>query len=154
MGTTAEREHSASQRAFERARRVLVGGVTSPVRAFGAVGGMPIIVERARGTQVWDVDGNAYTDFICSWGALILGHADPEISAALAGQAARGTSYGMTTELEVELAEMLQKALPSMERVRFVSPGTEASMRALRLARAATRTNFIGQLECGSHVHA
>jgi len=153
MGTTAEREHSASQRAFERARRVLVGGVNSPVRAFGAVGGMPIIVERARGSQVWDVDGNAYTDFICSWGALILGHADPEISAALAEQAARGTSYGMTTELEVELAEMLQKALPSMERVRFVSSGTEATMSAIRLARAATGRNFIVKFEGGYHGH-
>jgi glutamate-1-semialdehyde 2,1-aminomutase len=153
METRTEKEHSRSQKAFERAGRVLVGGVNSPVRAFGAVGGMPVIVDRARGSQVWDVDGNAYTDFICSWGALILGHADPAISAALAEQAARGTSYGMTTELEVELAEMLQKALPSMERVRFVSSGTEATMSAVRLARAATKRDFIVKFEGGYHGH-
>ena len=153
METRTEKEHSRSQKAFERAGRVLVGGVNSPVRAFGAVGGMPVIVDRASGSQVWDVDGNAYTDFICSWGALILGHADPAISAALAEQAARGTSYGMTTELEVELAEMLQKALPSMERVRFVSSGTEATMSAVRLARAATKRDFIVKFEGGYHGH-
>ena len=153
MGSFPEKEHSRSQRAFERARRVLVGGVNSPVRAFAAVGGMPIIVDRAQGSQVWDVDGNAYTDFVCSWGALILGHAHQEIAAALAQQAARGTSYGMTTELEIELAEMLQKALPSMERVRFVSSGTEATMSAVRLARAATGRDFIVKFEGGYHGH-
>lgn len=153
MGSFPEKEHSRSQRAFERARRVLVGGVNSPVRAFAAVGGMPIIVDRAQGSQVWDVDGNAYTDFVCSWGALILGHAHQEIAAALAEQAARGTSYGMTTELEIELAEMLQKALPSMERVRFVSSGTEATMSAVRLARAATGRDFIVKFEGGYHGH-
>jgi glutamate-1-semialdehyde 2,1-aminomutase len=153
VSSVPEKEHSLSQKAFERAGRVLVGGVNSPVRAFGAVGGMPIVVDRARGSQLWDVDGNAYTDFICSWGALILGHADPAISAALAEQAARGTSYGMTTELEVQLAEMLQKALPSMERVRFVSSGTEATMSAIRLARAATGRNCIVKFEGGYHGH-
>ena len=154
MASIPEKQPSRSQRAFERARRVLVGGVNSPVRAFGAVGGTPIIVDRAQGAQVWDLDGNAYTDFICSWGALILGHAHPEISAALAEQAARGTSYGMTTELEIELAEMLQKALPSMERIRFVSSGTEATMSAVRLARAATGRNLIVKFEGGYHGHA
>jgi glutamate-1-semialdehyde 2,1-aminomutase len=153
VGSIPEKEHSHSQKAFDRARRVLVGGVNSPVRAFGAVGGMPIIVDRAQGAQVWDVDGNAYTDFICSWGALILGHAHPEIAAALAEQVTRGTSYGMTTELEIELAEMLQKALPSMERVRFVSSGTEATMSAVRLARAATGRDFIIKFEGGYHGH-
>jgi glutamate-1-semialdehyde 2,1-aminomutase len=112
------------------------------------------MVGRAQGAHVWDVDGNAYTDFVCSWGALILGHAHPEITAALAEQAARGTSYGMTTELEIELAEMLQKALPSMERVRFVSSGTEATMSAVRLARAATGRDFIVKFEGGYHGHA
>jgi glutamate-1-semialdehyde 2,1-aminomutase len=154
VGSIPEKEHSRSQRVFERARRVLVGGVNSPVRAFGAVGGVPVIVDRAQGSQVWDVDGNAYTDFVCSWGALILGHAHPEITAALAEQAARGTSYGMTTELEIELAEMLQKALPSMERVRFVSSGTEATMSAVRLSRAATGRDFIVKFEGGYHGHA
>jgi len=153
VASIPEKRPSRSQRAFERARRVLVGGVNSPVRAFGAVGGMPIIVDRAQGAHVWDLDGNAYTDFICSWGALILGHAHPEISAALAEQAARGTSYGMTTELEIELAEMLQKALPSMERIRFVSSGTEATMSAVRLARAATGRNLIVKFEGGYHGH-
>ncbi len=153
MASIPEKQPSRSQRAFERARRVLVGGVNSPVRAFGAVGGMPIIVDRAQGAQVWDLDGNAYTDFICSWGALILGHAHPEIAAALADQAARGTSYGMTTELEIELAEMLQNALPSIERIRFVSSGTEATMSAVRLARAATARNLIVKFEGGYHGH-
>jgi glutamate-1-semialdehyde 2,1-aminomutase len=148
-----EKERSRSRKAFDRARRVLVGGVNSPVRAFGAVGGTPIIVDRAQGARVWDVDGNAYTDFIGSWGALILGHAHPEIAAALSEQAARGTSYGMTTELEIELAEILQNALPSMERVRFVSSGTEATMSAARLARAATGRNFIVKFEGAYHGH-
>ena len=153
MASIPEKQPSRSQRAFERARRVLVGGVNSPVRAFGAVGGMPIIVDRAQGAQVWDLDGNAYTDFICSWGALILGHAHPEIAAALADQAARGTSYGMTTELEIELAEILQNALPSIERIRFVNSGTEATMSAVRLARAATGRNLIVKFEGGYHGH-
>jgi len=153
VGSIPEKEHSRSQKVFERARRVLVGGVNSPVRAFGAVGGVPLIVDRAQGSQVWDLDGNAYTDFVCSWGALILGHGHPEIAAALAEQSARGTSYGMTTELEIELAEMLQKALPSMERVRFVSSGTEATMSAVRLARAATGRDFIVKFEGGYHGH-
>lgn len=153
MASIPEKQSSRSQKAFERARRVLVGGVNSPVRAFGAVGGMPIIVDRAQGARVWDVDGNAYTDFVCSWGALILGHAHPEIAAALAEQAARGTSYGMTTELEIELAEMLQEAIPSLERVRFVSSGTEATMSAVRLARAATSRNLIVKFEGGYHGH-
>jgi glutamate-1-semialdehyde 2,1-aminomutase len=153
VATIPEKQTNRSQDAFARARRALVGGVNSPVRAFGAVGGTPIIVERAQGAQLWDVDGNVYTDFICSWGALILGHAHPAISAALAEQAARGTSYGMTTELEIELAEMLQEALPSIERVRFVSSGTEATMSAVRLARAATGRNFIVKFEGGYHGH-
>src|SRR5690349_20503345 len=114
---------------------------------------MPIIVDRAQGARVWDVEGTAYTDFICSWGALILGHAHPEIVVALAEQAARGTSYGMTSELEIELAETLQKAIPSLERVRFVSSGTEATMSAVRLARAATGRNLIVKFEGGYHGH-
>lgn len=153
MGSSPEKEHSRSQITFERARRALVGGVNSPVRAFGAVGGMPVIVDRAQGARVWDVDGNAYIDFVCSWGALILGHAHPEIATALGEQALRGTSYGMTTELEIELAEILQKALPTMERVRFVSSGTEATMSTVRLARAATGRNFIVKFEGGYHGH-
>jgi len=153
VGTTPKKQHSRSQRAFERGKQLLVGGVNSPVRAFGAVGGMPLVVDRGQGAQIWDVDGNAYLDFVCSWGALILGHASPEVSAAIADQAKRGTSYGMTTELEIELAEMLHRALPSLERVRFVSSGTEATMSAVRLARAATRRDFIIKFEGGYHGH-
>jgi glutamate-1-semialdehyde 2,1-aminomutase len=143
-----------SKQIFDRAREVLVGGVNSPVRAFGSVGGTPVIVDRAAGAQLWDADGNSYIDYVCSWGALILGHADPGVAAALADQARRGTSYGMTTELEVELATMLARALPSLERVRLVSSGTEATMSAIRLARAATGRDLIVKFEGGYHGHA
>jgi glutamate-1-semialdehyde 2,1-aminomutase len=142
-----------SEQIFERARQVLVGGVNSPVRAFGAVGGAPVIMDRASGSQVWDADGNAYTDYICSWGALILGHADPGIATAIADQASRGTSYGMTTELEVELAGRIRSALPSLERIRFVSSGTESTMTAVRLARAATGRDLIVKFEGCYHGH-
>src|SRR5579863_685016 len=106
-----ENDRPRSQEIFERAREILVGGVDSPVRAFGAVGGTPIVVERAAGCRLWDADGIAYLDYVCSWGALILGHAHAEIVAALAEQSARGTSYGMTTELEVELATVIRRGL-------------------------------------------
>jgi len=149
-----EKTHSRSQQIFDRARDVLVGGVNSPVRAFGSVGGVPLIVDRAAGAQLWDADGNSYIDYVCSWGALILGHADPAVAVALAAQARRGTSYGMTTELEVELATMLRSALPSLQRVRFVSSGTEATMSAVRLARAATGRDLILKFEGCYHGHA
>jgi len=132
---------------------VLVGGVNSPVRAFGSVGGTPVIVDRAAGAKLWDADGNSYIDYVCSWGALILGHADPGVVAALADQARRGTSYGMTCELEVELATMLARAIPSLERIRFVSSGTEATMSAIRLARAAAGRDLIVKFEGGYHGH-
>src|SRR5438477_9528732 len=112
-----------SEEIFARSRDILVGGVNSPVRAFSAVGGIPVVADHASGAQLWDADGNVYLDYICSWGALVLGHADPQISAAIADQARRGTSFGMTTELEMELALLLRSALPSMERIRFVSSG-------------------------------
>jgi glutamate-1-semialdehyde 2,1-aminomutase len=149
-----EKKRKRSQQIFERAREVLVGGVNSPVRAFGSVGGNPVIVDRAAGSQLWDADGNAYVDYVCSWGALILGHADPDIVAAIADQAQRGTSYGMTCELEVELAAMLRSAIPSLQRVRFVSSGTEATMSAIRLARATTRRDLILKFEGCYHGHA
>src|SRR5579872_6040068 len=98
-----ENDRPRSREIFERAREILVGGVDSPVRAFGAVGGTPIVVDHAAGCRLWDVDGNEYLDYVCSWGALILGHAQLEITEAIAEQAWRGTSYGMTTELELEL---------------------------------------------------
>jgi glutamate-1-semialdehyde 2,1-aminomutase len=150
----ASQSRIRSKQVFERAREVLVGGVNSPVRAFGSVGGTPVIVDRASGARLWDVDGNEYIDYVCSWGALILGHADPAVAEAVADQARRGTSYGMTTELEVELATMLRSAIPSMQRVRLVSSGTEATMSAIRLARAATGRELIVKFEGCYHGHA
>jgi len=139
---------------LERAFKSLVGGVNSPVRAFQSVGGAPLIVERGAGAHLWDADGREYIDFIGSWGALILGHAHPAIVAAIQEQAARGTSYGMTTELEVELAERIKSAIPSIEKIRFVSSGTEATMSAVRLARGFTKRDFILKFEGCYHGHA
>jgi glutamate-1-semialdehyde 2,1-aminomutase len=147
-----ERPHS--QDIFRRATEVLVGGVNSPVRAFRAVGGDPIIVDHASGARLWDADGNEYIDYVCSWGALILGHAHPKVVQAIADQARRGTSYGMPTELEVELATRIRSALPSCEKVRFVSSGTEATMSAVRLARAATARDLIIKFEGCYHGHS
>src|SRR5712675_1438972 len=146
--------HPRSEEIFRRATDVLVGGVNSPVRAFRAVGGDPIVVDRASGARLWDADENEYIDFVCSWGALILGHAHPKVVQAIADQARRGTSYGMPTELEVELASRIRKALPSCEKVRFVSSGTEATMSAVRLARAATGRDLIIKFEGCYHGHS
>jgi glutamate-1-semialdehyde 2,1-aminomutase len=143
-----------SEEIFRRATDVLVGGVNSPVRAFRAVGSEPIVVDRAAGARMWDADGNEYIDYVCSWGALILGHAHPKVVQAVAEQARRGTSYGMPTELEVELASRIRKALPSCEKVRFVSSGTEATMSAVRLARAATERDFIIKFDGCYHGHS
>ncbi len=153
MSTGSHKTRKRCEEIFERGREVLVGGVNSPVRAFGAVGGVPLVVDHAAGAQLWDVDGNAYLDYVCSWGALVLGHADPAISAALGEQALRGTSYGMTTELEIELAMLMRSGLPSLEQVRFVSSGTEATMSAVRLARAATGRDLIIKFEGCYHGH-
>jgi glutamate-1-semialdehyde 2,1-aminomutase len=143
-----------SQRIFEEARKVLVGGVNSPVRAFRAVSGTPVIIERGEGAMLYDADGREYLDYVGSWGAMILGHAHPAVTQALVEQAGRGTSYGMTTALEVELARTITEALPSLERIRFVSSGTEATMSAVRLARAFTRRELILKFEGGYHGHA
>jgi glutamate-1-semialdehyde 2,1-aminomutase len=139
---------------FSRAQRILVGGVNSPVRAFRAVGGTPLIIERGAGSHLWDADGREYIDYVCSWGALILGHAEPGIISAIADQASRGTSYGMTSPLEVELAERISRAIPSIERLRFVSSGTEATMSAIRAARAFTSRDLILKFEGAYHGHA
>ena len=139
---------------FERARKILVGGVNSPVRAFRAVGGTPLVIERAEGSRLWDAGGREYIDYVCSWGALILGHAHPEVVAAIAEQAQRGTSYGMTSPLEIELGEMIAQAVPSIERIRFVSSGTEAAMSAVRAARGFTNRELILKFEGGYHGHA
>jgi glutamate-1-semialdehyde 2,1-aminomutase len=143
-----------SREIWRRASEVLIGGVNSPVRAFRAVGGEPIIVERASGARLWDADGNEYLDYISSWGAMILGHAHPNVTAALREQAERGSSYGVTNELEVRLAEQIRAALPSMERIRFVSSGTEAAMSALRLARGFTGRDLVVKFQGGYHGHA
>jgi glutamate-1-semialdehyde 2,1-aminomutase len=139
---------------FDRAQKILVGGVNSPVRAFRAVGGTPLVIDRAAGSRVWDVDGREYIDYVCSWGALILGHAHPDVVAAIADQAQRGTSYGMTSPLEIELGERIAGAIPSIEKIRFVSSGTEAAMSAIRLARGFTRRDLILKFEGGYHGHA
>ena len=151
---TAKAQRLHSSEIFQRATDILVGGVNSPVRAFRAVGGEPIVVDRALGALLWDADGNEYIDYVCSWGALILGHAHPKVVQAVAEQARRGTSYGMPTELEVELASRIRKALPSCEKLRFVSSGTEATMSAVRLARAATGRDLIFKFEGCYHGHA
>ncbi|MFZ0410544.1 MAG: glutamate-1-semialdehyde 2,1-aminomutase [Candidatus Acidiferrales bacterium] len=139
---------------FERSQKVLVGGVNSPVRAFRAVGGTPLIVDRALGSRLFDLDGREYIDYVCSWGALILGHAHPEIVAAISEQAQRGTSYGMTSPLEVDLAHQIQRALPSIERIRFVSSGTEATMSAVRAARGFTKRDLVLKFDGSYHGHS
>lgn len=143
-----------SSELFNRAQKILVGGVDSPVRAFRAVGGTPLIIERAKGPRVYDADGREYIDYICSWGALILGHGDSDVVAAIADQASRGTSYGMTSPLEIELGEEIARAVPAIEKIRFVSSGTEAAMSAIRLARAFTNRDLILKFEGGYHGHA
>ena len=127
---------------FERGRNILVGGVNSPVRAFRAVGGTPLVIDRAQGSRLWDVDGREYLDYVCSWGALILGHAASGRCRRHRRPGPRGTSYGMTSPLEIELGETIARALPSIERVRFVSSGTEATMSAIRVARGFTEARL------------
>ncbi len=129
------------------------GGVNSPVRAFKAVGGNPIFIDRAEGARIYDVDGNAFIDYVASWGPLIFGHAHPDIVAAVQKQAARGTSYGASTELEIELAEKVVSAVPSIDVVRMVNSGTEAVMSAIRLARGATGRDKILKFEGCYHGH-
>ncbi|GAG97313.1 unnamed protein product, partial [marine sediment metagenome] len=128
-------ETSMSKEMFEKARKVIPGGVNSPVRACRSVGCDPLFIERAHGSSVFDVDNNEYTDFVCSWGPMILGHAHPDIVSAVQKCASGGTSFGAPTPAEIELAEMVVEAVPSVEKVRFVNSGTEATMSAIRLAR-------------------
>lgn len=152
--TKSKVERRRSREIFERAEKILVGGVNSPVRAFRSVGGEPLIIERGKGQYLYDADGNELLDYVCSWGAMLLGHAHPAVTAAIAEQAQRGTSYGATTELEVELAGIITKAVPSIEKIRFVSSGTEATMSAVRLARGVTKRDFILKFEGCYHGHA
>jgi len=149
-----KRDRRRSREIFERAEKVLVGGVNSPVRAFRSVGGEPLIIERGSGAYLYDADGNQLLDYVCSWGAMLLGHANPEVSAAIAGQARRGTSFGVTTELELELATLITNAVPFIEKIRFVSSGTEATMSAARLARGVTKRDFLVKFEGCYHGHA
>ena len=135
-----------SQQLFERALAVIPGGVNSPVRAFGAVGGQPPFIAEAHGARLRDVDGTDYIDYVCSWGAVILGHAAPTVVQAVQAAAARGLSFGAPTGAEVELAETLCRLVPGMEQVRLVNSGTEATMSAIRLARAATGRDAAGQV--------
>jgi glutamate-1-semialdehyde 2,1-aminomutase len=139
---------------FERAQRIFPGGVNSPVRAFKAVGGVPVFLQRGIGPYVYDVDGNRYTDFVGSWGPLILGHADPDIVAAIVHATASGTTFGAPTLREIELAEMVQFMMPSLEKMRFVSSGTEAAMSALRAARGFTKRDKFIKIDGGYHGHS
>jgi glutamate-1-semialdehyde 2,1-aminomutase len=143
-----------SRELFGKARNYLPGGVNSPVRAFAAVGLQPFIVSHGSGSQLYDIDGNAYIDYVCSWGPLILGHAHPGVIEAVQRAAQRGTSYGATCELEIELAQLICSAIPSIEKVRMVNSGTEATMSAVRLARACTGRNKIVKFEGCYHGHA
>lgn len=143
-----------SRRWFARAERVTPGGVDSPVRAFGAVGGTPLVIREARGATIVDVDGRKYVDFVGSWGPLILGHAHPKVVEAVAAACARGTSYGAPCVPEIELAEEVVAAYPGLEQVRFVSSGTEAVMSAIRLARGATGRELIVKFSGCYHGHA
>lgn len=142
-----------SKEAFLRSQKVLPGGVNSPVRAFKSVGRDPVFIEKGEGSRLWDIDGNSYIDYILSWGPLINGHAHPEVVEAIKKTAEKGTSYGAPTEMESELAEELIKAFPSMEMVRMVSSGTEATMSALRLARGVTGRSKIVKFEGCYHGH-
>lgn len=144
----------ASEKLYHRAGTVLPGGVNSPVRAFKAVGGTPLFIERAEGAYLIDVDGNRYVDYVGSWGPMLVGHAHQQIINAVRTALSKGTSYGAPTEVEVELAEMVIDAVPSVEMVRFVNSGTEATMSALRLARAYTKRDKIVKFEGCYHGHA
>ncbi len=139
---------------FEEAQQLIPGGVNSPVRAFRSVGGQPRFIERAKGARLYDVDGNAYIDYVLSWGPMILGHASPAVIGAIKKAAGRGTSYGAPTELEVQLARDIRAAVPSMEKIRLVSSGTEAVMSAIRVARGFTKRDGILKFEGCYHGHS
>ncbi len=143
-----------SRALFERARQIIPGGVNSPVRAFRAVGGQPLFISHGQGAHLFDVDGNEFIDYVGSWGPLILGHAHPQVVEAVTRAAQQGTSFGAPTEAEVRLAELVIEAVPSIEMVRFVNSGTEATMSALRVARAFTRRSKIVKFAGGYHGHA
>lgn len=148
------RKTEQSRKLQKRAEQLIPGGVNSPVRAFRAVGGEPLFIVRGQGSHIWDADGNEYLDFIGSWGPLILGHAAPTVVEAVISAARSGTSFGASTPAEADLAELVISAFPHMQKVRFVSSGTEATMSAIRLARAYTRRKYIVKFEGCYHGHA
>jgi len=143
-----------SEKLFKRALNLIPGGVNSPVRAFKAVNSKPLFITKASGSKIWDVDGNKFIDYVMSWGPLILGHAHPEVISAVKNVLKNGTSYGAPTEIEVKLAELIKKMMPSVELVRMVNSGTEATMSAIRLARAYTGRKKIIKFEGCYHGHA
>jgi len=154
MPSTTLRKTEQSRRLQQRAESMIPGGVNSPVRAFRSVGGDPPFIVRGKGSHVWDADENEYIDYIGSWGPLILGHAEPNVLDAILGAACNGTSFGASTPSEADLAELVLSAFPSMQKVRFVNSGTEATMSAIRLARAYTKRKYIVKFEGCYHGHA
>ena len=142
-----------SRKLFDEAKKHIPGGVNSPVRAFRSVGGEPLFIKKAKGSRITDADGKTYIDYVLSWGPMILGHAHPRVTAALKKAVASGTSFGAPTELEITLAKMVKKAVPSIEMVRMVSSGTEATMSAIRVARGFTGRNKIVKFDGGYHGH-
>jgi glutamate-1-semialdehyde 2,1-aminomutase len=145
---------NASAELFQQAQKVIPGGVNSPVRACRSVGSDPLFIKSAQGSTITDEDGNEYTDYVCSWGPMIMGHAHPEIITAIGKAAGSGTSFGAPTRSEVTLAEMVVEAVPSVEKVRFVNSGTEATMSAIRLARGYTGRNIVVKFDGCYHGHA
>ena len=145
--------HSHSQKLFAEAKTRMPGGVNSPVRAFKSVGGEPVYIDHASGSRIWDVDGNEYIDYVGSWGPMIVGHAHPRVTEAIQRAAAKGTSFGTSSEAEIEMARLVQERVPSLEMVRMVNSGTEATMSAMRLARGFTGRNKIVKFEGCYHGH-
>jgi glutamate-1-semialdehyde 2,1-aminomutase len=154
MPSTTSRKTEQSRRLQQRAESMIPGGVNSPVRAFRSVGGDPPFIVRGKGSHIWDADENEFIDYIGSWGPLILGHAEPNVLDAIVGAACNGTSFGASTPSEADLAELVLGAFPHMQKVRFVSSGTEATMSAIRLARAYTKRKYIVKFEGCYHGHA
>ncbi|MCX7919391.1 MAG: glutamate-1-semialdehyde 2,1-aminomutase [bacterium] len=145
--------HTKSNQLFANAQKYLVGGVNSPVRAFRGVGGTPFFVTHGKGAYIWDVDGNRYLDYVCSWGALLFGHAHPSIVTSVQSAVEKGTSFGIPTAQETELVQLIRKAFPSMEKIRLVNSGTEATMSAIRVARGFTKRNIIIKFDGCYHGH-
>src|ERR1700677_1386593 len=154
MPSTTSRKAEQSRRLQQRAESMIPGGVNSPVRAFGSVGGDPPFIMRGKGSHIFDADENEYIDYVGSWGPLILGHAAPDVLDAIVSAACNGTSFGASTPSEADLAELVILAFPQMQKVRFVSSGTEATMSAIRLARAYTKRKYIVKFEGCYHGHS